>query len=185
MRFQNFHLMILFRQKAVRKWVCLCVKHCRVIILCVLRWEKIYRQFLTKAIDHLYQRDNTDSHKAFWENYSTLTLILQCFVFVVVIHIYFLYILQLWIQPTHLHWNSTIKAHWDLYESTERAWFVSYSLCPFVPCSGKRWEGAEMIEELDLVLSFCACVCARVCVDREDWIWHDNPTQRPLTHTDL
>jgi len=75
---------------------------------------------------------------------------------------YFLYILQLWIQPTHLHWNSTIKAHWDLYESTERAWFVSYSLCPFVPCSGKRWEGAEMIEELDLVLSFCACV--RVCV---------------------
>ncbi len=88
MRFKNIHLMILFRQRAVRKWVCLCVKRSRIFILCVLRWEKIYRQFLTKAIDHLYQRDNTDSHKAFWEDYSTLTLILQCFVFVVVIYIF-------------------------------------------------------------------------------------------------
>ncbi len=158
MRFQNFHLMILFRQKAVRKWVCLCVKHCRVIILCVLRWEN--RQFLTKAIDHLYQRDNTDSHKAFWENYSTLTLILQCFVFVVVIHIYFLYILQLWIQPTHLHWNSTIKAHWDLYESTERAWFVSYSLCSLFweEMRGSRNDRRAWFGSLFL------CVCVRACV---------------------
>lgn len=98
--------------------------------------------------------------------------------FVIELFIYlFFYILQISVQRTLPHWNCTIKAHWDLYESTERAWFVSYSLCPFVPCAEKRWEGAEMIEELDLVLC--------VCVDREDWIWQDDPTQRPLTHADL
>lgn len=107
-------------------------------------------------------------------------IVMLCFLLLV-----FFYWLS--VLPTHLHWDRTIKAHKGLYEHIERGWIVSYSLCHFVPCAGMRWEGAGMIEVLDL------WVCA--CFDTEGWIGktipHKDPQHTltliahwPLSHTD-
>ncbi len=164
MRFQNFHLMILFRQKAVRKWVCLCVKHCCIIILCVLRWEKIYRQFLTTSIKGTILTVIKHSGR------TTPPSHLYCNVcFCCCIHIYLFLFVLFFIYTSTLnsahppslkqHHQSSLRPLWEHRKSLV-CLLLSLSFCSLFweEMRGSRNDRRAWFGSLFL------CVCVRVCV---------------------
>lgn len=73
-----------------------------------------------------------------------------------------------------LHHQSSLRPLWEHRKSLVCLLF-SLSFCSLC------WE--EMRGSRNDRRAWFGFEC--VCVDREDWIWQDDPTQRPLTHADL